>query len=78
MMKAINTALPIKLLEKTAGAFLVENEDAITDIEAGIDLLTKSFHGVFPPEYDNAEKTIFYVIVINRYIEGVYDNAAAL
>lgn len=78
MMKAINTALPIKLLEKKAGAFLVENEDAITDIEAGIDLLTKSFHGVFPPEYDHAEKTIFYMIVINRYIEGVYDNAAAL
>jgi len=60
-------------MEKSIGAFLVSHEDAVTSIDSGIDLLTDSFHNRFPTEYDNAEKTIFYVIVINRFVEGVYD-----
>lgn len=73
VMKAMYSSFAIKQMEKRIGAFLINHEDAITSIDSGIDLLTDSFHEQFPAEYDNAEKTIFYVVVINRFIEGVYD-----
>lgn len=73
VMKAMCSSYTIKQMEKSIGAFLVSHEDAVTSIDSGIDLLTNSFHNRFPTEYDNAEKTIFYVIVINRFVEGVYD-----
>lgn len=38
-----------------------------------IDRLTAEFHSAFPVEYDDAEKTVFYVIIIYKYFEGVYD-----
>ena len=44
------------------------------NIESGIDMLIPLFHDRFPPEIDNVQKTVFYVIVLNKYAEGGYCN----
>ena len=46
----------------------------ISDVEEAIDILTDSYHDKFPVEYSNAEKTVCYMIVIHKYVEGGYDN----
>ena len=44
------------------------------DVKSGIDMLIPLFHDRFPPEIDNVQKTVFYVIVLNKYAEGGYCN----
>jgi hypothetical protein len=73
LMKDMYSSIPLKKLEKKIGTFLISHKNEFDDTDTGIELLTESFHSQFLPEYDNAEKTIFYVIIINRFIEGVYD-----
>lgn len=74
IMNAMAQSRPLKQLEKRIGAFLISNEEELTGMEKGVDLLTHSFHDTFPIEFDNAEKTVFYIIVICRFTEGVYDD----
>ncbi len=73
IMRAMCSSLPLKQLESKIGDYLVIHEDEVTDINDGIELLTSSFHDEFPVEFNNAEKVIFYVVILNRFIEGVYD-----
>jgi len=63
----------LKDLEKDIGSFLL-NQPQIASIEKAIDLLTDRFHSVFPIEFSNADKTVFYIVIIYRFEEGVYDN----
>lgn len=62
-MQALELSM-VELLDKT---------DNIGDMDKAIDLLSDSFHDSFPIEYDNAEKTVCYMLVISKYIEGGYE-----
>lgn len=63
----------IQALEKEM-VDVLEKTDKLGETEDAIDLLSSQFHERFPVEYDNAEKTVLYLIVINKYAEGGYDN----
>lgn len=73
IMKNMCSSVLLKQLEKNIGMFLVSCEEKIDTIDDGIELLIKKFDNDFPIEIGNAEKIVFYVIIINRFIEGVYD-----
>lgn len=47
-------------------------------MEATLDCLSEKFHDSFPIEIGNDVKTVFYIIIINRFAEGVYDNEDAV
>lgn len=53
---------------------VLEKTEELGEIEDVLDLLSSQFHECFPVEYNNAEKTALYLIVINKYVEGGYDN----
>ena len=62
--------------EKEVASYLVGMENCgelLGSVEDMIDALTTQFHDTFPIGYDNAEKTVFYIIIINKFTEGVYD-----
>lgn len=62
--------------EKEVASYLVNLEsrgEFLGNVDDMIDTLTTSFHDTFPIGYDNAEKTVFYIIIINKFTEGVYD-----
>lgn len=62
--------------EKEVASYLVALEsqgDLLGSVDDMIDTLTSQFHDTFPIGYDNAEKTVFYIIIINKFTEGVYD-----
>lgn len=63
----------LRKVEKEISDFLLL-QSGIGDTEHAIDLLSDKFHTSFPPEISNAEKIMFYVIVLGKYEEGVYDN----
>lgn len=73
ILKAMCTSRYLQDLEQKVGAFLLEHNDELNSIETGIDLLTKSFHKDFPIEIDDHQKILFYIVIIHRFIEGVYD-----
>ncbi len=77
--KALSTFVPklaksrdMQALELKMADFL-DGEDDIGDMSNAIDLLSGVFYDSFPIEYDNAEKTVCFMIVINKYIEGGYE-----
>lgn len=77
---ALNTLLPkmarsrvLQDMEVLMAKTLMEYPE-VTDIEDAIDLLTNMYHEKFPIEYSNAEKTVCYIIVIHKFVEGGYDN----
>ena len=62
--------------EKEVASYLVNLESRgvfLGNVDDMIDALTTTFHDTFPVGYDNAEKTVFYIIIINKFTEGVYD-----
>lgn len=62
--------------EKEVASYLVDLENCGNlqgSVEEIIDVLTTQFHDTFPIGYDNAEKMVFYIIIINKFTEGVYD-----
>lgn len=78
---ALNSLLPkmarsrvIQSMEFMMAKTLEEHSE-ISDVEDAIDVLTDLYHDKFPVEYSNAEKTVCYMIVIHKYVEGGYDNA---
>lgn len=73
LLRLIPTSRPLKKLEDDISAYLKEQPD-IGDMESAIDMLIQHFHELFPIEYDNAEKTVFYIIVLFKFQEGVYDD----
>lgn len=77
---ALNSLLPkmarsriLQNMETMMAKTLKEHEE-ISDIEEAINILTNLYHEKFPIEYTNAEKTVCYMIVIHKYVEGGYDN----
>lgn len=77
---ALNSLLPkmarsrvLQNMEIMMAKTLMEYSE-ISDVEEAIDILTDSYHDKFPVEYSNAEKTVCYMIVIHKYVEGGYDN----
>ena len=52
---------------------LDQREELPQDIESMIDELEQQFQGSFPTGYENAEKTVFYLIIIYKFLEGAYD-----
>ena len=76
LVKLLHTMPTNKILreiEKKIGLFLLD-QDEIGPIESALELLIKQFHGSFPIEYSNADKTVFYIIIVFRFEEGVYDD----
>lgn len=73
ILKAISESHLLRKMEMDISDFLMK-QDEIGDTEQAIDLLTDKFHRCFPPEVMNAEKVMFYVIVLGKFEEGVYDN----
>lgn len=66
----------LKNKEKDVANFLVNLEsigELPGNMEDIMDLVTTQFHDKFPIGYDNAEKTVFYIIIINKFMESVYD-----
>lgn len=77
---ALNTLLPkmarsrvLQSMEVLMAQTLTEHPE-VSDIEEAIDLLTNTYYDEFPVEYTNAEKTVCYMIVIHKFVEGGYDN----
>ena len=67
------TSRPIKQIENSVAEYLLANDD-LRDMDSVIDKLTEQFHDRFPMEVTNAEKVVFYIVIIKRFEEGVYDN----
>lgn len=77
---ALNTLLPkmarsrvVQGMEISMVKTLVDHPE-VSDVDAAIDLLTNIYHDKFSVEYSNAEKTVCYMIVIHKYMEGGYEN----
>ena len=77
---ALNTLLPkmarSRVLQKQEimmAKTLMDHQE-LSDVETAIDLLTDVYHDEFPVEYSNAEKTVCYMIVVHKFMEGGYDN----
>jgi len=73
LLRIMPTCRPLKNLEADIAGFLMEQSD-MGDMDAAIDILITQFHSRFPIEYDNAEKTVFYIIILFKFQEGVYDD----
>lgn len=77
---ALNTLLPkmarSRVLQKQEimMAKTLMDHPELSDVETAIDLLTGVYHDDFPVEYSNAEKTVCYMIVVHKFMEGGYDN----
>lgn len=72
LVSEIPKSLMLKEIEKEIVEYLNEAEE-IGELGETIEALIDKFHASFPIEYNNAEKIVFYVIVINKYVEGAYD-----
>lgn len=73
VLKMLATSRAIKQIENAIAEYLLANDD-LQDMDSAIDSLTEQFHGRFPLEVTNAEKVVFYIVIIKRFEEGVYDN----
>lgn len=73
VMKMLATSKTVKQIECDVAKYLLES-DAFEDIDDAIDCLMEKFHDNFPIEISNAEKVVFYIVVLKRFEEGVYDN----
>ena len=73
LLHTMPTNKKLREIEKKIGLFLLD-QDEIGPIESALELLIKQFHGSFPIEYSNADKTVFYIIIVFRFEEGVYDD----
>lgn len=73
IMQVIPSNRQLKELEKEIANFLL-NQSNLGSIESAVDKLTLIFNDSFPIEYSNAEKVVFYFIVIFKFEEGVYDD----
>lgn len=81
---ALNSLLPkmarsrvLQNMEILMAKTLMEYPE-ISGIEEAIDVLTNIYHEKFPVEYSNAEKTVCYMIVIHKFVEGGYDNEISI
>lgn len=73
LLYVIPSSKLLQELERKIGKYLVKQTN-IGTIQSTVELLTDGFHSAFPIEYDNADKTVFYIIIIYKFVEGVYDN----
>jgi hypothetical protein len=73
VLKMLSTTRTFRKIELSVAAFLNSSEE-LDDMENTIDKLTDTFHAAFLPEITNAEKVVFYIVVIKRFEEGVYDD----
>ena len=72
LVSDIPKSLMLKKIEKEIVEYLNKTKE-LGELEETIEALIGEFHASFPIEYNNAEKIVFYVIVINKYVEGAYD-----
>lgn len=77
MLELMQKSIDLKRIENSVARFLTSIDD-IGAIEKAIDILEQNFDQVFPLEYENEEKTVFYIIIIYKYVEGAYDNEDAV
>ena len=73
IMKGLCTSSCLKSLEQEIGKFLISDCSDNDQISLILDALIKKFHNCFPKGINNEEKVVFYIIIIFRFIEGVYD-----
>lgn len=72
LVSDIPKSLTLKEIEKKIVKYLDELEE-LGGLEETIEVIIDNFHTSFPIEYNNAEKIVFYVVVVNKYVEGAYD-----
>ena len=72
VLQGLCTSKVFKTIELEIGNFLKSNPLA-TDVLSTTTLLSQKFDDRFPMEVSADEKTVFYLITIHKYIEGVYD-----
>jgi len=81
---ALNSLLPkmarsrVLQMKEIMMAKTLMGHSEFLDVETAIDLLTSMYHDDFPVEYSNAEKTVCYMIVIHKFMEGGYDNEISI
>lgn len=73
VVKMLSTSKAIRKIEKSISEYLLSRDDW-DDMDGALDCLTEKFHDTFPVEVKNAEKIVFYIVIIKRFEEGVYDN----
>ena len=65
-------------LEYKMAKELYKSSSKKMSFEEAIDYLTGFFHDEFPLEYSNEEKIVCYMLVINKYEEGGFDDEIGL
>jgi hypothetical protein len=73
VLKMLATTRTFGKIELSVASYL-NNLENLEDMENTIDRLIDNFNDAFPPEITNAEKVVFYIVVIKRFEEGVYDD----
>lgn len=63
----------LKQLEQKIAIFLIQ-EEQLGDFEEVIDMLHNVFDHYFKIEYSDAERKVFYMIIIKKFECGVYDD----
>ena len=73
MISIIPKAKDLHVLENRIAAFLI-NADELGDTAQALRILVDNFHDDFHIEYSHEDKMIFYLIILNKYEEGVYED----
>lgn len=73
VIKIMCTSMVIRQIEKQMGAFLIEHANEVETLDIGVTLLQKNFNNAFPKEISEEEKFVLYLIVLCRFVEGVYE-----
>lgn len=74
LVEAMAVSKNLKVMEKEIAYALRTAKDAdLENTDIAIEYLRTRFHDDFPVEYCNEEKIVFYLVIIFRFEEGVYD-----
>lgn len=74
LVEAMAVSKNLKAMEKEIAYTLrTANDSDLENIDITLEFLRSRFHEDFPMEYSNEEKIVFYLVIIFRFEEGVYD-----
>lgn len=76
LIQLLPKSKPLLRLERKISKYLLSTDCGSR--EETIDRLRKEFHSQFPIEYDEATRILFFVVIIGRFEQGVYDHENAI
>ena len=76
LIQLLPKSKPLHRLERKISKFLLSTDCGPQ--EETIDQLRKEFLSQFPIEYDEATRILFFVVIIGRFEQGVYDHENAI